>query len=637
MRLALPARGNADFFTSLRKSGYSCEIQCLWKVMIGLSKSAFIAFSSLAAIVAADAKPEIMPLADVVPGMRGEWRTVVSGTKIESFELEILGISQHFVGPQRAVIIGQALDPKNRLTGPVAGMSGSPVFIDGKLVGAYAHGYTWPKDQAIIGITPIEQMLEVLESYPVTSDDGDFADMAVPSPVAGRMPVARLTGAGTGVDALRIPSAVSGDSMGRVASLLEPVPTPLVASGISKRVLEVFEGEFEALGLDVMAAPSGATNENLELPLEPGSPVAAVLMSGDFNFAATGTVTYRDGDTLLAFGHPFFQMGASRFPMAGAEIITIVQSMSTSFKLSNTGPLVGAIYQDRLTAVAGKLGQLPPMTEVLIKTSVPGGARRSFSGKMVEHPKLSPLMAAIALLQSLESTMESTEEQTFYLDGRIEIENFAAIQFRDVASGPAGAVDVALEFFEQYQKIVANPYAVPRVTGVYFDIDMRDERLVSSLKAVHVENKRVRPGGAIDLSFALYNFQAEPTRHRISVPVPKGLKSGQELTVIVADAREAERIEGAGNSVVTSLEGILDQLRNSKTRQAIYIKLLKKSPGLRLEGEHMPGLPPSVLALYTSPGNNVVRQPVEETTLWETEVLVPGEFRGTYRVPITLE
>ena len=233
--------------------------------------------------------------------------------------------------------------------------------------------------------------------------------------------------------------------------------------------------------------------------------------------------------------------------------------------------------------------------------------------------------------------MESSEEQTFYLDGRIEFDEFEPVVFQDVASGPAGAQDVAFGFFDRYLKIVANPYAVPRVAAVKFNIDMRDEWLISSLKAVNVENKRVRPGGVIDLTFLLYNYQSEPTRYRVSVPVPKGLKSGEKLTVVVADAREAERIEGAGDSVVTSLEGILDQLRKTKTRQAIYLKLQKKSAGLRLEGKHMPGLPPSVVALYTSPGNNVVREPLDETTLWETEVLVPGEFRGTYRVPITIE
>ncbi len=586
------------------------------------------------------AAPEILPLSEIEPGMKGEWRTVVSGTEVVSFELEVLGISDNFSGPQRPVIICQALDAQNKLSGPVAGMSGSPVYIGGKLVGAYAYGFTWPKEQAIIGVTPIEQMLEILDDYPMESTRPRTAAAHARQPS-----MTGSVGEGERANSLLPLSISQGIVAGEevflerreMETLLKPLPTPLIASGFSERALRAFRPQLEALGLEVMQAPTGTAASESEFTLEPGSAVAAVLMSGDFNMAATGTVTYRDGDSLLAFGHPFFQMGSARFPMAGAEVITIVQSVSKSFKLSNTGPMVGSVYQDRLTGIAGKIGEIPHLIEVSITTRGTNGVVRQFSGELFEHPSLSPIFASVSLLESLYQTMESSEEQTFYIDGRVELEGYDPIVFHDVASGPTGAQLVADGFWQNYLKLSSNPYSIPVITKIDFNIEIRDEWLVSSLKAVQVENKRIRSGEAVNLALTLYNYLDKPTRQVVNVPIPAGLASGQELSILVADATEADRVESSGQAFVTSVDDIVREWNQQRSRKSIYIKLLQKAPGLILEGEKMPNLPPSVQALYSSPGNNTVRQPLDEVTLWETEIEVPGEFRGNYRVPIILE
>ncbi len=586
---------------------------------------------------------DILPLSEVKPGMVGEWRTVVSGTEVESFKLEVLGVAENFTGPQRSVIICQALDARSKLIGPVAGMSGSPVYIGGKLIGAYAYGFTWPKEQAIIGVTPIEQMLEILDTYPLEASRPRRAS----APASYSFTSLAITGGEEGAGSL-MPvfssvnpvSSTGGENSGklkRMQTLLAPLPTPMMASGFSERALRAFRPQLEALGLDVMQAPSGTAADGSKFSLEPGSPIAAVLMSGDFNMAATGTVTYRDGDTLLAFGHPFFQLGPTRFPMAGAEIITVIQSVNQSFKLSNTGPLLGSVYQDRLTAIAGKIGELPHLIEMSITTRGVNGVVRQFSGDLFEHRSLSPIFASISLLESLYQTMESSEEQTFYLDGRVELEGYDAIVFRDVASGPEGAKSVAMSFWENYLKLVNNPYGMPVVTKIDFNIDIRDEWLLSSLKAVQVVNKRVKPGGTVDLNLSIYNYLDKPTRHSISVPIPPGLQPGEALTILVADAAGAELAETSGRGFVTSVDDIIREWNHRRSRQSIYIKLLKKAPGLILDGENLPDLPPSVQALFTSPGNNTARQFLDETTLWETKIEIPGEFRGSYQVPITLE
>ena len=257
----------------------------------------------------------ILPLSEIKAGMRGEWHTVVSGTRIDSFPMEVVGIVENFIGPQRPVIICKALDATNILTGPVAGMSGSPVFIDGKLIGAYAYGFLWPKEQSLFGVTPIEDMLEVESNYP---------------PVFKHAGTNGLTRAEAGADPQWLATPASAASLPPLATLqsaMKPLPTPLFVSGVSERTLRKFAPQLAGLGLEVMQAPSGRASHNIDNDLKPGTPVAGVLMSGDFHFAGTGTVTWRKGNRILAFGHPFLQSGPAEMPMASAEILTVVQSV----------------------------------------------------------------------------------------------------------------------------------------------------------------------------------------------------------------------------------------------------------------------------------------------------------------------
>ena len=577
-------------------------------------------------------KEPIMPLSEVEPGMKGEWKSVVSGTQVESFALEVLGIAKNFIGPKRALIICQATDQKFKQIGLVQGMSGSPVYIENRLVGAYAYGYSWSKDQSIIGVTPIEQMLEVLEDYPT-------GEVGAAGSSGGLIEQWRSNGRGEPSDTRdwRITETDGRLEQNEIGALFKPVPTPLLVSGISERTLSLFRDKFERVGLEVLRAPSGSASEDTEFSLDPGSSVAAVLMNGDFNVAFTGTVTYRDGDTLLAFGHPIDQMGQVRLPMAGAEVITIVQTLPASFKISNTGPLVGSIYQDRLAAVAGRIGELPPLLPYRIGIRAEDGRRRQYTGNLLEHQTLTPLCVGLALLQSIYGTMESSEEQTLFVKGRIDLDEYESVEFEDVSTGPTGGLELVLSFVERMQQLLGNPFHLPALSEVAFDIELRDEWLVSGLRSVQLENRRVKAGEKIEIVVTLYNYRNEPSQHWVTLPVPKGLKSDQKLTVLVADAAEAERVDGIRDTVVSSVEDIIEQWRGTRSRQAAYVMLLQESPGLRYEGDNMFDLPPSIRALYMSPGNNIVVQALEEVSLAETEIPVEGEFRGTFRLPVTLE
>lgn len=605
-------------------------------LQLGTSRICAIVRLILAAVALASlplsGKESIMPISEVVPGMEGEWKSVVSGTQVESFPLEVLGIAENFIGPKRALIICQATDPKFKQIGPVQGMSGSPVYIDNRLVGAYAYGFSWAKDQSIIGVTPIEQMLEVLEDYP--SSKAKETDSYGASVEQWRSTRPGTPGA---TRDWRITESNGLLDANEIGPLFQPVPTPLLVSGISDRTIVSFRREFERVGLKVLRAPSGSAREDAKFTLEPGSAVAAVLMNGDFNAAFTGTVTYRDGNTLLAFGHPIDQMGQVQLPMAGAEIITIVQTLPASFKISNTGPLIGSIYQDRLSAVAGRIGELPPLLPYRIGIRAMDGRRRQFMGNLLEHQTWTPLCAGLALLQSIYGTMESSEEQTLFVKGKIGIEDYEPVEFENVSTGPKGGLDFVFSFVERMQQLLGNPFNSVVLSEIAIDIELRDEWVVSDLRSVQLENRRVKAGEQIGIVVTLSNYRNEPSRHWVTLSVPKGLKSGQDLTVLVADAAEAERVDGNRDTVVASVEDIIDQWGGVRSRQAVYVMLLQESPGLRYEGNNMFDLPPSIRALYTSPGNNIVVQELAEVRLAETQIQVEGEFRGTFRIPIALE
>ncbi|MDE3068605.1 MAG: hypothetical protein KGJ60_13805 [Verrucomicrobiota bacterium] len=585
--------------------------------------AAFFFLLPSSAVRAEDEIP-VMPLSDVKPGMTGEWRSVVSGTRIDRFPLQVVGIAQNFIGPQRPVIICRALDATNKLTGPVAGMSGSPVFINGRLIGAYAYGFLWPKDQALIGVTPIGQMLEVETNYP-------------PGLVAPPPQGLAQTGASAPPQWLVAPAsgAANAPSPAALQSAMQPLPTPLFVSGVSERVLRRFSSRLAALGLDVMQAPSGPARE-VNNDLEPGSPLAGVLMSGDFDFAGTGTVTWRSGNRILAFGHPFLQSGPSEMPMASAQILTVVQSVQRSFKLSNTGPVIGTIYQDRLTAVAGEIGRIPDMTHFEAWVDAPGGRTRTFQGELFQNQMLSPVISSISLEEALEATMEAEQEQTIYMETTVEIPGYQPVKLLDAASGEAGGVDLAMRELRMYGALLNNPCRFPKVKSLTFHARLVEGRNESWLDSLNLDRNEARPGATLRAVIGLRHYHGEPTMIPVAIPVPADLRA-PEVRVFVGDADAAQRMDEPPTVPPQTLGQVLDRLRHSRSHQDICVKLLETAPGVAVAGRNLPDLPPSVMAQFQSPNASLQTATLSRITLWETNLPVAGTFSGQMTLPVRIK
>ncbi|HEV2453729.1 MAG TPA: hypothetical protein VGY98_05685 [Verrucomicrobiae bacterium] len=585
--------------------------------VIALACATLFAFAARA-----DDSTPIMPLSDVKAGMNGEWRTVVSGTRIDSFPMRVVGVADNFIGPGRPVIICEGLDATNKLTGPVAGMSGSPVYVDGKLLGAYAYGFIFPHDQDLFGVTPIEQMLEV-EKYPPASNPW------------GSDQTADAAGSGS-PQWLAAPAAgLNAPPLAAMQSVMKPLPTPLFVSGVSVHTLRMFQPQLDKLGLQMMQAPSGSAGAMTNTDLEPGAAVSGVLMSGDFDFAGTGTVTWRHGNRILAFGHPFMQSGPTEMPMATAEILTVVSSFEESFKLLNVGTIVGTIYQDRLTAIAGEVGRMPRTTQVQIDLTSPTGQGRVYRGDMFQNQLFSPVLTAISLEEALFETMESEEKQTIYLETDMEIEGHGTVKLMDAATEENGPFMLAMQQLELYDGLLGNPCEFPRVKSLVFHVRLANGFDWSRLNSLSMDRNEVRAGATLHAVIGLRNYRGEASVIPIAVPIPADV-AASNLHLFVGDADAAMRLDETPTPPRT-LDQVLDRMRKTRSHQNICVKLLQSAPGLSVGGENLPDLPPSVVAQFESPNASLRQETLDQVTLWETNFPVSGTFSGEITLPVSIK
>ncbi|MGE9295410.1 MAG: hypothetical protein ACQKBV_03895 [Puniceicoccales bacterium] len=588
----------------------------------------------------------IMSVSDIKPGLTGTWKTVVDGTQIEEYNFKVLGVSPNFAGPNSPVIIAEATDASQILSGPVGGMSGSPCYIDGKLVGAYAYGYLWPKEQAIIGITPIKEMLKVFEkdsansgvassnSQPRPSGAIRIEDLPRPSQLLSRQhsETAGLRSAlqSESTPAIKLPS--SKRSSGAMPTLA-PVPTPLFAAGVSAHTISEFRPYAEAMGLDLMSAPVGATSDLEAVDLVPGSPVGGVLLDGDFSFVAVGTCTWREGDNFLAFGHPFLQGGATDIPIAPAEIITIVRSVPSSFKLSNIGPIVGSITQDRLTAVAGEVGRMTPLTQYAVNVTDANGTTRTYDGNLFQNENMSPFLAILGLFQATSSTLESGEDQSYSITLHADYEGYDPISVTRGGAGQGGLMMTMFRFWDVLGMLAQNPFERPVLNTLTFDVRIANQREATVLERLQMLTGEPKPGDLVEVAIGLRGFREGAQSERIEVPIPAGT-GGEKLSLFIGDAYAADNIDNGYSRTVASFGELLDYYRDSRDNQRLYVKLLRRSEGLRTQGRDLHDLPPSAQAVLESRRTVEPQSSIREVTLWETSLATQGAFNGSHRFSI---
>jgi hypothetical protein len=558
----------------------------------------------------------VFPLAEIRRGMQGVAYTVFEGVNPEPMQVEILGVLKDSLGPGQDMILARLHGIKPEFTGVVAGMSGSPVYIDGRLVGALSYRIGQFSKEPIAGITPIEQMLEVR--------DGEVR------PAAARG--AKPNGAEqAGTAALPPVSTGSGVDM-------QAMETPLIFSGFSQETVERFGDRFRAMGLTPVAGLGGADAKTAQPePLVPGSAVSAILVRGDLSVAGTCTVTYVDPTRLLACGHPITQYGPVDMPMTKASVIATLPSPLNAFKIVNTTETVGAFTEDRASAVMGRFGAKARMIPVTVEVAQPATVAvtapkaKIFHFEVLDNRQLTPSAMLVSVYQSLQGTNAAAAEMSYRLSGEIAVEGQSPIRMAGLVAqsdlNPA-AINAALFVNDRFSRIYGNALEQPVVTGLKLKMEGIPERRTAVIESARVNALEARAGDIIEVEATLDPYQAEAKVVRLKVKLPADLGSGP-LRVLVSDGASVDRLAtGQGTQRAVGLADTVAQINRLHSNDKIYVTLLNKTAQVVLDGDTLPGLPLS-MANVLSPLKDAQRMHLSGESMVEaasagTEYAVSG-------------
>lgn len=577
----------------------------------------------------------ILPVDQVKAGMIGIGRSVFKGTEVEEFKVEILGVLKNdpSVGARRSIIMAKLSGADLEKSGVAQGMSGSPVYIDGKLVGAVAFSFAYAKEP-IAGITPIGDMLAIEERVAAAPS------YEPPRPVKKYMALDELFEIHKDIFQASNAEYYSG-------KVFTPLKIPLVFDGFSSRSFDKNKSCFTRMGfLPVQGGSVPAVQNKLDVPdlsLKPGDPVGVKLITGDLNMSATGTVTMVQGNKVLAFGHPLYNLGPVQYAMTKARAITVVPSFSTSFILASTEALVGRFVQDRTSGVMGELGSLPRMIPVNISVANISGKRRDIKVQVVDDKILTPFMVNSVISSILMTDERSIGDLSLILKGNIFLESGDSIPLEDLFSGNFDVsvanianLVTAVTFF-----ITNNEFRDLAIHRIDLDFQLTEDIRMAYLEKVWLDKYDVSPGEIISIKVFTRNFRGQGEVIPAAVPAPN-LPSGSEFQLIVADTTSLQMIERAQYKsqafTPRSLNQLIRLLSNQRKNNRIYFKILAEKPGLFLKGEELPNLPPTMKTMFTS-RRAATSSPTELTrsTLVQYQQPVPYVFQGMAVIPVKIK
>ena len=559
------------------------------------SELSCIAFTILVTVIGSlpGQSADFFPLELVKPGQKGYGKTVFEGTTISTFDADILGVL-HNVGPKQNVILARLSGEHLDKTGIFAGMSGSPVYIKDKIVGAVA--YTWEfAKEPIVGITPIYEMVDIFKEQP-----------QVKNLSLGRPDFAKLSQVAEFTSPPDLPefAFVSSLGGGEISGNLKPISTPLSLSGFSSQAVEPFVSQFKAMGLvPVRGIGSAAVEDYADTPLQPGATISVQLVRGDMEVGASGTATHTSGNKVYAFGHPFLGIGYTNMPLSKAAVLTIIQSARTSQKISATTELVGSIRQDRSTGILGVTGEDPELIPVQLKLRTSRSELKTFNYEIVTDSLLTPLLLDFTVLNSIVSSERSVGGQTLQIKCKISVKGHLEVVFENSVSELARAPRMAaLTAAAPVHFLLNSGFDDVILEKIDLEISTVEQTRKASLEKVWQEKLEARPGESLNLTVFLRKPNGDTLAEKYPVKIPEDVGPGP-LSIIVADrsslAQMDEEME-LGQFVPRNLDQLIRAINNLKKSDRFYIRLFREEPGAIVDGEGLPDLPPSLLALYKS-------------------------------------
>jgi hypothetical protein len=583
-------------------------------VQINLRKSATL-FALALSMIAAAASADTMPVSQIHKGMKGYGVTVFEGTKLERFDVEILGVLNN-IGPGQDLILARVDGDVIRRAGVIAGMSGSPIMIDGKVIGALSYSWQFAKEP-VAGITPIGEMLKLAEATGGSSANARLA--ATP-----RMTGSEFLSAIANHKTDELFEKMSAGAYGATPAAAQfggahPIAVPLSMSSFSPETITRFGKYLDAMGF--MAVPSGATTSSAKAsddasakkPFVPGDPIGAVLLNGDFSVAATGTVTYTDGDRVYAFGHPFLDMGEINFPMAKSEIVTVLPNLASSFKFANTGSIVGAFTQDRSVGIMGSVGSAAETIPVELTVEGAGPAK-TYHVNVVRHPQLSPLILAMATDSVVANAQRAAGERTVVMDSEINVKGFAPIHLREGWAGAQARQSIPAYLAVVAGYVMSNEFHDATIESVKIHLRHDDQLKTAKLleaSLVSSNKRRISPGDTVKVRTVLKPFRGEPFVETFDVKVPEDQAPGAAYLIIGSGSM----INQVDFSLVPpdprTLEQVIGVLERLRPSTDLTVGLYSTSEGAVTAGVYLPDLPPSMRAVVNNDSSNGAQAPVK--------------------------
>ena len=587
-----------------------------------------------------------MPVSEVRPGMVGIGRTVFAGTRVEEFRVNILGVIENVIGPQRHLILARLEGGRLAETGVIAGMSGSPVYVDARLVGAISYALGAFSKEPIAGITPIDEMTAAAAfdtprpaaarihlDFPLTRENLVAAFRKALNwnrPFAERPEDARLIGV----------SGVAGLGSRELGTMLRPIATPLVMAGFEPDLAHMLGLAFQDQGF---VPTSGGSSEArpgempFEGPLKPGDAIGVTFVDGDLLLGGTGTVTHLEGDRVYAFGHAVYNLGPTQFPMTRAYVYTVLPSLFSSMKLSTTGEVIGTMLQDRSTTIAGRLGPGPDLIPVTLTLEADRGSNRTFHFRVVKDQLLTPLMSYSALLNTLISYERRSGAATFSVSGQAVLNKYGSITFENLFSGgDSPAMDAAASIIMPITALVTNDDEAVEIERLDLTIKSSEEPRTATLERIWIDDVRPRPGRTVPLKILLHTYRGQDVLRSVPIEIPANATG--RLSVIVSDAQHLARAEQREAHLPRprSVPQLVRTLNKARKNNTLYVRLLGSDAGAVVNGELLSSLPPSVLAVLEAGKGGGSFSPLHSATLGEWEIVTPHAITGVRTLPITI-
>ena len=610
-------------------------------LVIGFALLGALIVSNRPALIAATA---IMPVSEVRAGMVGIGRTVFNGTRVEEFRVHVLGVMENVMGPQRNLVLARLEGGPLAQTGVIAGMSGSPVYVDGRLVGAVSYSLGSFSREPIAGITPIEEMTSegavaaprpaaarVRLDLPLTIENLTAAlrkAMSWNQPFVSRPSDAHFSGVGA-------PGGFSGPDLG---TMLRPIATPLVMSGFDTDPANLMGATFRDQGF--IPTAGGALGKYGEMPFEgplkPGDAVGVNFVTGDFLLGATGTVTHVDGDRVYAFGHSMYNLGPTAFPMTRAYVYTVLPSLSSSTKLATTGETIGTIHQDRATTIAGQLGAGPSMIPVTLLLRSDRAAARAFQFNVVKDQLFTPVMTSSVLANLFGSYERQFGAATFSVSGSVSVARHGTVKFGNLFSGDNASMGAASSVIAPLAVLVGSDYESVDIERIDVTIESTEAERTATIERIWIDDTRPRAGRTVPLKVLLRPYRGEDVIRTLAIDIPANASGS--LSLLVSDGARlglAEQRE-ARLPQPRSVPQMIRALERERRNDRLYVRLLSSQPGAVVNGEVMPSLPPSVLAIIEADRSTGGSGGLASATIGQWEIVTDHAVSGARTLTISV-